>query len=268
MGYYFLGTSFQFLALGQVAVISKIGHDMNDDQFSRDAQDGLEPYSPITTPLVHVGTGKPLSLRMYSFALTGLVFFGFVVMGVSASLFSRTAFLLFLFNIFLPVTLGSFVASILGIVMMSRAKSTQATVLSLCGYALFVLSFGFTTSSVLLFYTAQTISTAFLATAGIVVTFGCLGVLFPHFFAKIQGVLTAALLGLIIVQLVMMFVGVQQTWVDFAVIVVFCGFIAYDFHRASVDTPTLVNAVYYSSELFLDIINVFIRVLSIFGWRN
>lgn len=80
--------------------------------------------------------------------------------------------------------------------------------------------------------------------------------------------LTAALLGLIIVQLVMMFMGVQQTWVDFVVIVVFCGFIAYDFHRASVDTPTLVNAVYYSSELFLDIINVFIRVLSIFGRRN
>lgn len=87
-------------------------------------------------------------------------------------------------------------------------------------------------------------------------------------FAKIQGELTAALLGLIIVQLVMMFMGVQQTWVDFAVIVVFCGFIAYDFHRASVDIPTLVNAVYYSSELFLDIINVFIRVLSIFGRRN
>lgn len=74
--------------------------------------------------------------------------------------------------------------------------------------------------------------------------------------------------GLIIVQLVMMFMGVQQTLVDFAVIVVFCGFIAYDFHRASVDTPTLVNAVYYSSELFLDIINVFIRVLPIFGRRN
>ena len=32
--------------------------------------------------------------------------------------------------------------------------------------------------------------------------------------------------------------------------------------------PTLVNAVFAASNLFLDIINVFLRVLAIFGRRD
>ena len=100
------------------------------------------------------------------------------------------------------------------------------------------------------------------------VVFACLGVAMPQGFEKIQGVLTGALLALIVVQLVMLFLGVSQTWIDFVVIVVFCGFIGYDFHRAMYDEPTLVNAVYNASELFLDIINVFVRVLSILGNRD
>ena len=72
----------------------------------------------------------------------------------------------------------------------------------------------------------------------------------------------------IIMLVVMLFMGVSQTWIDFVVIVVFCGFIGYDFHKAMYDEPTLVNAVYNASELFLDIINVFVRVLSILGNRD
>ena len=44
--------------------------------------------------------------------------------------------------------------------------------------------------------------------------------------------------------------------------------IGYDFHKAMFDEPTVVNAVYNASELFLDIINVFIRVLSLLSRRD
>ena len=77
-----------------------------------------------------------------------------------------------------------------------------------------------------------------------------------------------SLLALIVVQVVMGLMGVSQTGIDLLVIVVFCGFIGYDFYRAMQDEPTLVNAVYNASNLFLDIINVFVRVLSIFGRRD
>lgn len=241
---------------------------MAQNDYQRDARNGIDPYSPFVVEERRAGTGKPLSLRGYTLALTGLVLVGFLVMGFSSMLFSDVNFLMKIADHYLMVTLLSFVASIAGIVMMGSAKKSQSVGLSLAGYALFVLSFGFTTSTALLYYSVDTISTAFLATAGIVATFACLGVVFPSFFEKIQGVLFAGLLGIVIVELVMALFGVSQTWVDFAVIVLFCGFIGYDFNHAMSDEPTLVNAVYNASELFLDIINVFLRLLQIFGRRD
>lgn len=233
-----------------------------------DARGGIEPYSPFVTEERPAGSGRPLSLRLYGLTLSALVFAGFAVMGFCASLFGNVEFLLAVSKSFGLLTILSFVGAFAGIFMMSAAKKSQSVGLSLAGYAVFILAFGFMTSTVLLSYTAQTISTAFLATAGIVAVFACLGIAFPHFFERIQGVLFAALLGLIVVQVVMMFIGTNQTIIDFAVIVVFCGFIGYDFHRAMEDEPTLVNAVFNASNLFLDIINVFVRVLSIFGRNN
>lgn len=228
---------------------------------------GIEPLEHVRAE-ASAGDGRRLSLRGYSLALTGFVLVGFLVMGGCASLFSSPAFLMGVVDHYLGIAVLSTVASIAGIVMMGSGKKRQAVGLSLAGYAVFVLSFGFTTSTILLSYTATTISTAFLATAGIVCVFACLGIALPRVFEKIQGVLTGALLALIVVQLAMLFLGVSQTWIDFVVIAVFCGFIGYDFHRAMYDEPTLVNAVYNASELFLDIINVFVRVLSILGNRD
>ena len=241
---------------------------MAGNQAPIDKRDGIEPYSPFVTEERREGSGVPLSLRGYTLALTGLVFLGFVVMGACASLFGNVSFLLAVMDSFLLLTVLSFAGSIAGVVMMGSARKSQRVGLSLAGYALFVASFGFMTSTILLMYTAQTISTAFIATAGIVVVFACLGVAFPRVFERIQGVLGVSLLALIVVHLVMSFMGVYQTWIDVAVIVVFCGFIGYDFHRAMNDEPTLVNAAFNASQLFLDIINVFIRVLSIFGRQN
>lgn len=237
---------------------------MNQDE---NLNRGIEPFAPQAAR-ESAGDGRRLSLRGYSLALTGFVLVGFLVMGACASLFASPAFLLAVLDSYGLIAFGSLVASIAGIVMMGSGKKRQSVGLSLAGYAVFVLSFGFTTSTILLEYTASTISTAFLATAGIVTVFACLGVAMPRVFEKIQGVLTGCLLALIVVQVVMLLMGVSQTWLDFAVIVVFCGFIGYDFHKAMYDEPTLVNAVYNASELFLDIINVFVRVLSILGNRD
>ena len=80
-----------------------------------------------------------------------------------------------------------------------------------------------------------------------------------------MGVFSVALLALLVVQLVMMFMGVDQTWLDIAIVVVFCGFIGYDMHQATLVETTLPNAVFMACNLFLDIMNVFMRLLNIFG---
>lgn len=238
---------------------------MQDDQFSRTGDSDLGPVVSYEQERAQV---RLLDQRVYNLVLTALVFGGFLVMGLCSMLFSDVQFLLAVGDHATRIMFGCLLGSIVAIVMMSMARKSQRVALSLVGYLLFVGTFGFTTSIALLSYSAQTISTAFLATAGITMVFGCLGVAFPNFFQRISGVLGGALLALIVVQLLMMFLGVPQTFLDIAVIVVFCGFIAHDFYVAATDVPTLANAAFNASQLFLDILNVFLRVLSIFGRDN
>ena len=46
------------------------------------------------------------------------------------------------------------------------------------------------------------------------------------------------------------------------------GFIGYDTYVATSVPPTLPNAVLMASNLFVDIINVFLRILNILGRRD
>ena len=206
---------------------------------------------------------RPISPRLYNLIIAGLIFLGFCVMSLGVNIVSTPAFLMWMSHNVLLYMLGSIVGTIAGIVLMSSAVKRQSVARSLVGFALFICTFGLMLSMVLMNYSLPTINTAFLATAGITAVFGALGLAFPQVFQRIAGVLSISLLALIIVQFVMMFLGVDQTWLDIAVIVVFCGFIGYDMYVATTVAPTVPNAVFMACNLFLDIVNVFIRLLNI-----
>lgn len=211
---------------------------------------------------------KLISRRLYNLLLTGFVLLSFVVMAACSYVTSTYEFMLFMMRNPFALMIGMFAGSIGGCIVMSIGRSKESLAMSLVGYALFTLTFGFSTSFILGMYDLQTISTAFSATAGIMTVFGAAGIMFPSFFQRIQGVLVTGLIALVVVQLIMMLIGVGQTLIDIAVIVLFCGFIGYDVHRASTAAPTVANALWYAIDLYLDILNVFIRLLSIFGRRD
>lgn len=206
---------------------------------------------------------RPISPRLYNLIIAGLIFLGFCVMSMGVNIVSTPAFLMWMSHNVLLYMLGSIAGTIAGIVLMSSAVKRQSVARSLVGFALFICTFGLMLSMVLMNYSLPTINTAFLATAGITAVFGALGLAFPQVFQRIAGVLSISLLALIVVQFVMMFLGVDQTWLDIAVIVVFCGFIGYDMYVATTVAPTVPNAVFMACNLFLDIVNVFIRLLNI-----
>lgn len=213
---------------------------------------------------VQTEAGAPrIGARTYNLILAGLIFLGFCVMGLGVGVVTSPAFTAWLdANAVLGLVL--FIAGpIVGIVLMSGAVKRQSVVRSLIGYAVFVSTFGLFTATALAQYDLPTINTAFIATAAITVVFGVLGLAFPQVFQRIIGTLIVALVALCVVQVAMAFMGVDQSWLDIAVIVVFCGFIGYDMHQAAIVEPTLPNAVFMASNLFLDIVNVFIRVLDI-----
>ena len=94
----------------------------------------------------------------------------------------------------------------------------------------------------------------------------CLGSMFPDFFNRISGTLTISLLLVIVVELVEAFVfGVHHGVIDWIVVVIFCGYIGYDWGRANQIPKTLDNAIDSAAALYMDIINLFLRILRILG---
>lgn len=217
-------------------------------------------------PIIPVGEGTRaprVSVRLFNAVMAGLIFLGFCVMGVGVNIVRQPAFMAwFSANVLLGVVL-MIAVPIIGVVLMSGAVKRQSVARSLVGFALFVASFGLLSATAIAQYDLPTINAAFVATAAITLVFGGLGLAFPRVFQRMAGVLSVALIALVIVQVVMALLGVDQTWLDIAVIVVFCGFIGYDMHQAAIVEPTLPNAVFMASNLFLDIMNVFIRIVDI-----
>ncbi len=206
---------------------------------------------------------KEMSPRAYNLVMSALIFLGFCAMGVGAYFTSTMSFArMMMSGSALPLVFGSFILTIVGMVMMSAAASKQSVGLSLVGYVIFASTFGLTASFGL------AINTAFIATAAITFVFGALGVTFPKFFQRVYGIGFGILLATILVEIVLMFMGVSQTITDLIVIVVFAGFIGYDTYVATTVPPTLPNAVLMASNLFVDIINVFLRILNILGRRD
>ena len=209
---------------------------------------------------------KEMSPRAYNLVMSVLIFLGFCAMGAGAYFTSTMSFArMMMSGAALPLVFGSF---ILTIVVMSAAASKQSVGLSLVGYVVFASTFGLTASFGLANYDLPTINTAFIATAAITFVFGALGVTFPKFFQRVYGIGFGILLATILVEIVLMFMGVSQSITDLIVIVVFAGFIGYDTYVATTVPPTLPNAVLMASNLFVDIINVFLRILNILGRRD
>jgi len=72
----------------------------------------------------------------------------------------------------------------------------------------------------------------------------------------------------IVVEIVMMFLGANLGIIDYIVVLIFCGYIGYDWARANACAKTVDNAVDMAAELYVDIINLFIRILSILARSN
>ncbi len=158
--------------------------------------------------------------------------------------------------------------SIGGIIIMSVGKSKQSVPLSIVGLLLFTFTFGGSLSIILTRYNIGTITNAFAITACVSGIFLIAGVTFPEVFSKIGRVLVIALIAIIITEIVAtMFFHVNQTIFDYLVILIFCGFLGYDSYRMSIDRPTVPNAIFYAADIYIDMVNILIRVLDILDRR-
>ena len=159
-----------------------------------------------------------------------------------------------------------FVGSIAGIFIVNK---TQNPVTGILGFGLLAVSMGMVLTAYISFYTEASVTTAFLITMGITGVMTLAASVFPAFFASLGKGLGIMLLITIIGELVFSLILRKNLGIfDYIVIFIFCGYIGFDWTRAQQRPATIVNAIRSAAAIYVDIVNIFIRILSIMGKRR
>ena len=169
-----------------------------------------------------------------------------------------------------PVVLlvGYLVLVIAGIVISAKSHNP---LISFLGYNMVVVPFGLVIAMLVETYggiDSEIVTQAFLYTLLISVAMMACVMIAPNFFSKLGGTLSMVLIGMVICEVVLLILGVKQVWIDWVVAALFTVYIGYDIYRSQQYPKTLDNAVDSALDIYMDIANLFIRILSIMGKRN
>ena len=207
--------------------------------------------------------GEVMSDGAYNLAMGLVLCWGFLVnwwmvRNVPVSLITGIYIRLFL--------LGYFASCFAGVYLFNRSSNPGVSFL---GYNLVVIPFGFVINVVVARYDSALVLEAIRITGTVTLGMMLLGSLFPAFFRRIHTALTISLLLVILVELADIFIFHKQRGIiDWIVVLIFCGYVGYDWGRANNIPKTLDNAVDSAAALYMDIINLFLRILRILGRRR
>lgn len=140
---------------------------------------------------------------------------------------------------------------------------------SFIGYNLVVIPFGFCLNLIISAYDPYIVSNAIQLTGGVTLIMMILGTLYPQFFSSIIKSISVILLITIIVEVIMvLFMRKSSAIIDWIIALCFCGYIGYDWGRANRIPKTTDNAIDSAAAIYIDIINLFVRILRIMGRRR
>ena len=150
---------------------------------------------------------------------------------------------------------------------MLSAKSDNP-ILSFVGYNLVVVPVGLVVSISVYAYggiSSEIVVQAFLITLLDTAVMVGISVIKPEWFGKLGGLLLICLSGLIVAEIVLLILRVDQTITAWIGAAIFSIYIGYDFQRAQLFPKTLDDAVDCALDIYLDVINLFLKILRILG---
>ena len=153
------------------------------------------------------------------------------------------------------------IVSIVGAVI---AKRSDRPAMSLLGYNLIVAPAGAVLSVILDGEKSQTVVHALVITAFVALAMIIAAQFKPNLFLKLGRALGFALIAVIIVEIVALIAGIT-TWSWWNVIVagIFALYIGYDWSRAQNSELTTDGAIDACVDLYIDLFNLFLRLLSV-----
>lgn len=205
-----------------------------------------------------------LSKRAYNILIGGVLLWGLLInyllcwkVGSYTNLFPNMSPVAFL--------IGYVVLAFAGILMTTRASSP---VVSFAGYNLVVIPFGIVVATVVEAYggiSSAVVTQAFLYTLLISIAMLATVITFPNLFEKLGGALFAVLLGLILCEIILLIFRIPQMVTSWIAAGLFSLYLGYDIYRSQQYPRTVKNAVASALDIYMDLANLFIRILELTG---
>lgn len=212
------------------------------------------------------GAGE-MSKNLFALAISGFTLMGIVASMLAAQISKDWTFSSGLqsFGFFA----GVLVLAIAGIVMSVKSDNP---VVSMLGYAFVAIPFGLMLGPVMAMYTTASIVKVLLITSTLVLVLGIVGAVIPDSLESWGVALSGGMIILLVGLMVVPFagalgvdVGGAMTWLDWVGVALFAGMVIYDLNRAMRVSRTLDNAIDVAVSVYLDWLNLFVRLLSLLG---
>ncbi len=203
-----------------------------------------------------------ISDRAYNAIIGGVLLWGFLINTITCYFFTDE--IVQLDAKFIIITY--FCSCIAGTLLVHDSKNAFV---SFIGYNLIVAPVGILLSVALSQVDSGLIFRAFLVTTLVTIIMLVSSTILPEFFLSLRTTLMISLLAVIIAEpLMTIFLRVNAGIFDWIVVLIFCGYIGYDWSMANQYQKTVNNAVDSAADLYLDIINLFLRILRIFSRKR
>lgn len=153
-------------------------------------------------------------------------------------------------------------------------RKLSPTVVTILYYVYAIIN-GITMGGIFAAYDIGSISIAFLVTALMFGILALYGYKTKRDISKLSTIFIVGLILGIIVSIINLFIGntIIDIIIDWVMLILFCGITAYDMNKIKNAQGYITGNeekmyVYFAMDLYLDFINIFIRLLSIFGRRR
>lgn len=208
-------------------------------------------------------SGEILSDQAYNLTIGGTLLYGFLINCIMIK-FCYNSILSFMENSMLVYMLCYFGMIIAGTFMINKSRSV---LMSFIGYNLIVIPLGMILTVCVTYYSTfygpGLISQAFGIVSIITVGMMFLAATKPTLFLGMGSTLAVTLIITIVVELIASLLGFDLHIIDYVVVLIFCGYIGFDWARANSRPKTFFNAVDAGADLYVDLVNLFLRIMRI-----
>ena len=226
----------------------------------------LSVFSTRKEERLNSGVGDQISVRRYNAVMLLTLLWGFLVNTVMVYYFAIPIMRLLSGVSPLWIFIGYFVLAIAGIAISARSTNPW---ISFLGYNLLVLPIGVLLCLILPGIPVAIVTKALLLTGIVTATMTLLGLVAPNIFLGMGRTLFIALIVGILAELVATFLfHYTGTAFDWLFVVLFSGYIGYDVAKSQIYPKTVDNAVDCALDIYLDIINIFIRLLALLSRKE